>query len=365
MIDARYIETARRQLAEVEYEISQPGAAANPQSYRQRIAEHTRLKGICERADRLDHLHREAAQTRELATEAGADAELRAMAETELARIESELPRAGKDLLVALLPPDPSEDRNIIMEIRAGTGGEEAALFAADLFRMYTRYADRRGWRTSVIDVNASDIGGYKEIVFSVEGDMVYRALRFESGVHRVQRVPATEQQGRIHTSAATVAVLPEADEVDEIEVRPEDIRLDLYRASGAGGQKVNKTESAVRITHLPTGLVVQCQDERSQTRNKDKAMRVLKARLLDAHRASEASKMADARRTQVGSGDRSERIRTYNYPQNRLTDHRINLTLYKLGFIVEGDLDEVIAALQTHDLQDRLDRHLPGAAAS
>ncbi len=363
MIDARYIGTVRRQLAEVEAEISQPGAAANPSAYRLRIAEHARLRGICEKADRLEALQREAAQTRELAAEDGTDAELRAMAEADLARIETALPQAGKDLLVALLPPDPSENRNIIMEIRAGTGGEEAALFAADLFRMYSRHADRRGWRIGVIDVNASDIGGYKEIVFSIEGQQVYRDLRFESGVHRVQRVPATEQQGRIHTSAATVAVLPEAEDVDEIEVRPEDIRLDLYRASGAGGQKVNKTESAVRITHLPTGLVVQCQDERSQTRNKDKAMRVLKARLLDAHRASEASKTADARRIQVGSGDRSERIRTYNYPQNRLTDHRINLTLYKLGFILEGDLDEVIAALQAHDLQERLDRHLPDAA--
>ena len=363
MIDARYIEAARRQLAEVEAEISRPGAAANPQAYRGRIAEHARLRGICEKADRVDALRAEAAATRELAAEAGTDAELRAMAEADLARIDAALPGAEKDLLVALLPPDPSENRNIIMEIRAGTGGEEAALFAADLFRMYSRYADRRGWRTGVVDCNASDIGGFKEIVFSVEGEQVYRAMRFESGVHRVQRVPATEQQGRIHTSAATVAVLPEADEVDESEIRPEDIRMDLYRASGAGGQKVNKTESAIRITHLPTGLVVQCQDERSQTRNKDKAMRVLKARLLDAHRESEASKTADARRTQVGSGDRSERIRTYNFPQNRLTDHRINLTLYKLGFIMEGDLDEVVAALQAHDLQERLDRHLPGAA--
>ncbi|MFH0880565.1 MAG: peptide chain release factor 1, partial [Lentisphaerota bacterium] len=292
------------------------------------------------------------------------DPELREVAQAECKDLEARLPAAEKSLLLALLPPDPADSRNTIMEIRAGTGGEEAALFAADLYRMYSRYAEKQGWKVSMIDASPSDIGGYKEIIFTVEGAQVYRRLRYESGGHRVQRIPVTEAQGRIHTSAATVAVLPEADEVDEITVKPEELRIDLFRASGAGGQKVNKTESAVRLTHLPTGLVVVCQDERSQGRNKDKAMRVLCARLLDMQRSEDQKKMADERRSQIGSGDRSERIRTYNFPQNRITDHRINLTLYSLDRIIEGELDPLLGPLHDKDMEMRL-ANLTGSVES
>ena len=247
------------------------------------------------------------------------------------------------------------------MEIRAGTGGDEAALFAGDLYRMYTRYGEQRGWKTAIMDASSTSLGGYKEVIFSVEGDDVFRTLQFESGAHRVQRIPATETQGRIHTSAATVAVLPEAEDVDEIEVQPDEIRIDTYRASGAGGQHVNKTDSAVRLTHAPTGLVVQSQDERSQHRNKEKAMRVLKARLLDLQRQEEINKMASTRRNQVGSGDRSERIRTYNFPQNRVTDHRINLTLYSLDRMMEGMMQELLGTLYERNVEIRLQEELEG----
>jgi peptide chain release factor 1 len=269
--------------------------------------------------------------------------------------LEAALPAAELRLMGLMLPPDPDDSRNTILEIRAGTGGDEAALFAGDLYRMYVRFAESRGWKTGVIDVSPSDLGGYKEVIFSVEGEDVYKTLRYESGGHRVQRVPTTEAQGRIHTSAATVAVLPEVEEVSEVEIKPEDLRVDLFCASGPGGQKVNKTESAIRLTHLPTGLVVSCQDERSQNRNREKAMRVLAARLLDLQRQQDHDKMASERKTQIGSGDRSERIRTYNFPQNRLTDHRINLTLYSLDQVMQGKLDEVVEALQTRDIEMRL----------
>ncbi len=355
MIAASHMERMRARFGEVESALADPAVASQSGRRREMMAEYARLREILSRAAEFDRLRDELEASRAMAADPGADADLRALAQEEVAALEPRLPAAERALLVALLPPDPAESRNIIMEIRAGTGGEEAALFAADLFRMYSRYADRRGWRLATIDASASDIGGFKEIIFSVEGENVYRHLRYESGVHRVQRVPATEQQGRIHTSAATVAVLPDADEIDEIEIKPEEIRQDLYRASGPGGQKVNKTESAVRLTHLPTGLVVQSQDERSQQRNKEKAMRVLKARLLDLYRTQDAARTGDMRRSQIGSGDRSERIRTYNFPQNRLTDHRIELTLYQLDRIIEGDLDPVIGPLQARDLQERL----------
>lgn len=250
-------------------------------------------------------------------------------------------------LKVLLLPKDPNDDKNVIMEVRAGTGGEEAGLFAGDLYRMYIRYAENRGWRIEVLSENITDIGGLKEVIFLVDGRGAYSRLKFESGVHRVQRVPATEASGRIHTSAATVAVLPEAEEVD-IEINPNDIRIDLFCSSGPGGQSVNTTQSAVRITHLPTGLVVSCQDEKSQHKNKDKAMRVLRARLLDRAQEEQHGEMANARKSQVGSGDRSERIRTYNFPQGRVSDHRIGMTLYKLGQVLNGELDEFIDALIT-----------------
>lgn len=292
------------------------------------------------------------------------DPEMAEMAREELTELDIALPAAERALQVALLPADPVDERNTLIEIRAGTGGDEAALFAADLYRMYSRLADRLGWKHSVIEASPSTIGGFKEIIFSIEGEHCFRRLRYESGVHRVQRIPVTEAGGRIHTSAATVAVLPDAEEVDHIDIRPEEIRIDVFRSSGPGGQSVNTTDSAVRITHLETGITVQCQDEKSQHRNKDKAMRVLRARLLDKIRTDEASKQADARRSQVGSGDRSERIRTYNFPQNRMTDHRINLTLYSLDRIMEGDLDELLDQLYDRDIESRLAIHLKQAEA-
>jgi len=355
MVDPAHIERVRARLAEVENELSRPETAASPARLRERMTEHLRLRTITELATRRDRLAREREESRALAT--ADDPELRALALAELPHLDEELPAAERALLLALLPPDPAEARNIIMEIRAGTGGDEAALFAGDLFRMYQHYAAGRGWKVGVVDTAPAELGGFKEIVFSVEGEQVFAALRYESGVHRVQRVPATEAQGRIHTSTATVAVLSRIIGLDALDIPAEDIRLDLYRASGPGGQKVNKTESAVRLTHLPTGLVVQCQDERSQGRNKDKAMRVLRARLLDRRRADEAARAADARRSQIGTGDRSERIRTYNFPQNRLTDHRIGLTLYQLDRIIEGDLDPLLRPLRDRDLDDRLGR--------
>lgn len=283
-----------------------------------------------------------------------ADAELREMAEIELEELGAKKEDLEKRLKVLLLPKDPNDDKNVIMEVRAGTGGEEAALFAGDLYRMYTRYADRQGWRTEVLSANYTDIGGFKEVAFLIEGQGAYSKLKFESGVHRVQRVPTTESSGRIHTSAATVAVLPEAEEV-EIDINPNDLRIDVFCASGAGGQHVNKTESAVRITHIPTGLVVSCQDEKSQHKNRDKAMRVLRARLLEKAQEEQQGEMASARKSMVGSGDRSERIRTYNFPQGRVTDHRIGLTLHRLEMILDGDIDEIIDALITTDHAEKL----------
>ena len=273
----------------------------------------------------------------------------------EATEIEEKLPRAEEELKLLLLPRDPNDEKNVILEIRAGTGGDEATLFAAEVLRMYARYAERQGWRMEILEAADTGVGGIKEAIAMIEGDRVYSKMRYESGVHRVQRVPATEAQGRIHTSACTVAVLPEPDEAEEIQLNPADLRIDTFRASGAGGQHVNKTDSAIRITHLPTGLVAECQDDRSQHRNKAKAMAVLAARLRDKERSERAAKEAATRKNLVGSGDRSDRIRTYNFPQGRLTDHRINLTLYKLQFIIDGDLDEVIAALQAAQAAEQL----------
>jgi peptide chain release factor 1 len=276
------------------------------------------------------------------------------MVEQEVEELTTKIGELEKQLKILLLPKDPNDDKNVIMEIRGGTGGDEAALFAGDLFRMYSRYAEKKGWRTEIMEANETDLGGFKEVTFVIEGKGAYSTLKFESGVHRVQRVPTTESGGRIHTSAATVAVLPEAEEVD-IDINPNDIRIDLFCASGPGGQCVNTTQSAVRITHIPTGTVVSCQDEKSQHKNKDKAMRVLRARLLDKAQEEQQKAIAGVRKSMVGSGDRSERIRTYNFPQNRITDHRIGLTLHRLEYVLQGDLDELIDALITTDQAERL----------
>jgi len=283
------------------------------------------------------------------------DKEMQAMAREEIARLEPKLEENELELRKALLPKDPNDDKNIFLEIRAGTGGDEAALFAGDLFRMYTLHAERRGWKIEVMSRSEGEHGGYKEIISRVSGDKAYSRLKFESGAHRVQRVPETEAQGRIHTSACTVAVMPEADEIDEIEINPGDLRVDTFRASGAGGQHVNKTDSAIRITHLPSGIVVECQDERSQHKNRARAMSMLKSRLMDAEIQARQQEEAATRKSLVGSGDRSERIRTYNFPQGRVTDHRINLTLYKLDDILAGDLDQIIEPLITEYQAEQL----------
>jgi len=286
-----------------------------------------------------------------------ADPELRELAEEEIEALECRRTRLQEELNQLLIPQDPHDQGNLFLEVRAGTGGDEAALFAGDLLRMYLRYADRRGWRTELLSAHEGEHGGYKEVVARIEGAGAFSRLKYESGTHRVQRVPETESQGRIHTSAATVAILPELDEVDEIELNPADLRTDTFRASGAGGQHVNKTDSAIRITHLPSGIVVECQDERSQHKNRARALSLLKARLLDEAQSKQAAAEAESRRLQVGSGDRSQRIRTYNYPQGRVTDHRINLTLYRLPEIVAGDLDELVDALVREDQAEQLQR--------
>ena len=285
----------------------------------------------------------------EMIKEAGGDADLEEMAKQELKDAKAEKEEYEEKLKILLLPKDPNDDKNIILEIRGAAGGDEAQLFAGDLLQMYQKYAESQGWRCEIIDANEPELGGFKEVIFSVDGENVYSKMKFESGVHRVQRVPATETQGRVHTSTVTVAVLPEMEDVD-IEVNEKDLKIDTYRASGAGGQHINKTESAVRITHLPSGIVVACQDQRSQLQNREKAMRVLRAKLQDQAEQEAISSMAADRKSQVGTGDRSERIRTYNYPQGRVTDHRINLTLYKLDAILNGDLDEIIQALNAAD---------------
>jgi peptide chain release factor 1 len=287
------------------------------------------------------------------------DAEMRSMAKEELAVLAESIRSLEDQLRVLTLPKDPNDGKNAILEVRAGTGGEEAALFAADLARMYTRYAERQGWKVEILSATESAVGGMKEIILLIQGDNVFRRLKFESGVHRVQRVPETEAQGRIHTSACTVAILPEADEVDDVEINPKDLEIITCRASGAGGQHVNKTDSAIRITHLPTGIVVECQAERSQHKNKEKALKILQARLLENAMREQSDAISANRKEQVGSGDRSERIRTYNFPQGRMTDHRINLTLYKLDDIMEGDLNDILNALATHHQTELLKNQL------
>jgi len=325
--------------------LSSEEVAGGSRQFRELSVEYARLQPLAERLQRYHGLERDVQAAREL--QADADAGMRALGSEELARLQRELESEQLELRRLLLPKDPRDERNIFLEVRAGTGGDEAAIFAGDLYRMYARYAESKGFSAEVLSESPGEHGGYREIISRIAGKGAFSRLKFESGTHRVQRVPATEAQGRIHTSACTVAILPELDEVDEVEINPADLRIDTYRSSGAGGQHVNKTDSAVRITHLPSGIVVECQDERSQHKNRARAMALLRARLLAAEQEKQQSAQAQSRRLQVGSGDRSERIRTYNFPQGRVTDHRINLTLYRLAQIMDGDLDELIEALR------------------
>lgn len=337
---------------ELSAQLSVPAIIADQATYQRLAKAHASLSELVETYQQYQRVLDDLATAKEMLREESGDAA--AMLREEIGILEEEEKRLAERLKILLLPKDPNDEKNVIVEIRAGTGGEEAALFAGDLFRMYTRYAESKGWKVEILSASESDLGGFKEIIFTVEGNGVYSRLKFESGVHRVQRVPETEAGGRIHTSAATVAILVEAEEVD-VEINPNDIRVDVYRSTGHGGQSVNTTDSAVRITHLPTGLVVTCQDEKSQLKNREKAMKVLRARLLDKLQREQLEEQAQARKSMIGSGDRSERIRTYNFPQNRLTDHRINLTLYHLDSIIDGNLDEVIEPLITTDQAERL----------
>ena len=338
---------------ELETKLADPSVVTDQDAYRKITKSHSSLQPIVDKYRALKDVDLQISQTRDMLNE-DLDSEMEEMAKSELSGLEDEKQGLLDELKILLLPKDPLDEKNVIVEVRAGTGGEEASLFAGDLLRMYTRYAERNGWSIEQMSFNPTELGGIKESIFMISGDMVYSKLKFESGVHRVQRVPLTEAGGRIHTSAATVAVLPEAEEVD-IEISPNDLRIDVFRASGNGGQCVNTTDSAVRITHLPTGLVVSCQDEKSQHKNRDKALKVLRARLLNQKIEEQNKDIAQARKSQVGSGDRSERIRTYNFPQNRVTDHRIGLTLYKLDQVMDGNLNELIDALVLSDQSERL----------
>ena len=339
---------------EIEHRLYDPSVVADVEQYRQLMKESAALQPIVEKFREYTAAKRYAEEARGLLDGGGLDKEMRELAEQELAENREKAEACAEELKLLLLPRDPNDQSNVIVEIRAGAGGEESALFANSLQRMYTMYAERRGFGTEVMNRNETELGGCKEVSFMVTGDGAYSRFKFESGVHRVQRVPETEAGGRIHTSTATVAVLPEAEEV-ELEINPADLQIDTYRSSGAGGQHINKTESAIRITHLPTGTVVECQDERSQFKNKDKAMRVLRARLFERKQQEQDAAIAADRRSQVGTGDRSERIRTYNFPQGRVTDHRIGLTLYRIDAIMDGDLDEIIDALITADRAEKL----------
>ncbi len=331
--------------SEVETLLADPDVIKDLHKYKELMREHSHLKETVDTYHQYRSVGKQIEETRAL-IESERDPEMRQMAKDELHSLEKRHEDSTDQLKTLLIPRDPLDQKDIIMEIRAGTGGDEAALFASDLYRMYTRYAERMGWKIEIMSSSEIEIGGFKEIVYSISGGNVYENLRYESGVHRVQRVPETEAGGRVHTSAVTVAVLPEAEETD-IQINPEELKIDVYRSSGPGGQSVNTTDSAVRVTHLPTGLVVTCQDEKSQHKNRAKAIRVLRARLYEMEEAKKQAERAQARRTQIGSGDRSERIRTYNFPQNRVTDHRINLTLYKLETVIQGELDELVDALK------------------
>lgn len=347
------LEAIARRYQELSERLSDPDLLADQTEWRRVVKEHSRLEDLVATYRQLQAVEREIAGANELLQDK-LEPELRELAETELADLQERAQDLRYQLRLMLLPRDPHDDKNVIVEIRGGAGGDEAGLFAAVLFRMYTRFAERQGWKTEVLESSPTEVGGFREVIFAITGDGAYSRMKYESGVHRVQRVPTTEASGRIHTSTATVAVLPEAEEVD-VEIDPNDLRIDTFCSSGPGGQSVNTTYSAVRITHLPTGLVVSCQDEKSQIKNRARAMRVLRARLLDQAQQQQRQEVADARRSQVGSGDRSERIRTYNYPQNRVSDHRIGFTTHRLEAILDGDLEEIIDNLVLADQTAKL----------
>jgi peptide chain release factor 1 len=349
-----HIEKFRRRFAEVEAALSDPKAFDNPQRAQELSREYARLKELVAQGENFLKTSSQLAENRELLKTEPPESELALMAKEEITRLEAAEKRLAQQIQFGLVPPDPTDSRNTIIEIRAGAGGSESALFAADLYRMYCRYVEARGWKIETMDSNPSDLGGFKEIIFTITGTDVFKRMKYESGVHRVQRVPATEAQGRIHTSTATVAVLPEAQEVD-VEIKPDEIEINVCRASGKGGQGVNTTDSAVQIIHKPTGMIVRCADQRSQQKNKAQALTVLRSRLLDRKVAEENAKYAAHRKDQVGTGERSEKIRTYNFPQNRVTDHRIEVTLYNLSVFIDGDLDPLIEPLMTHDMEERL----------
>ena len=347
----RKLEALAERHEEVGLLLSQPDVLGDNTRFRELSREYAQLEPVTASLREHDQAERELADTRSMLD----DPDMREMAAEDIDRLEQRLVELDGELQILLLPKDPRDEANLFLEVRAGTGGDEAAIFAGDLFRMYARYAERRRWHVEILSEHPGEHGGYKEIVARVEGAGAYSKLKFESGTHRVQRVPETESQGRIHTSAATVAILPELDDIADIELRDADLKVDTFRASGAGGQHVNKTDSAIRITHLPSGIVVECQDERSQHKNRARAMSLLKARLLDDERSKQAAAQAESRRLQVGSGDRSQRIRTYNFPQGRITDHRINLTLYRLPEVLQGDMDELIDTLTREHQADEL----------
>ncbi len=346
------LESVDRRYVEIEGKLSDPELANRPDELKRLSQEHSQLQEVVQEYRRFKDLRLQVESNRELLSEK--DPEIAQMAREELGGLEEELAQSEKALQILLLPKDPNDQKNVVLEIRAGAGGDEAALFVGELFRLYQRFSERQGWRVDVLSLNPTGLGGFKEIIAEIQGDRVFSRLKWEGGVHRVQRVPQTEAQGRVHTSTVTVAVLPEAEEVD-ITVQPADLRIDVFRSGGAGGQGVNTTDSAVRITHMPSGLVVVCQDERSQLKNKDKAMKILRSRLLDLEREKAAKSQTDARRSMVGTGDRSERIRTYNFPQGRLTEHRIGLTLYQLSEVMEGKIDEIVQGLQTYYQMEEL----------
>ncbi len=348
------LETLEKRFDDINEMICHAETISNQDLYKKLMKEHKELEPIVEKYREYKKRDCDIQEAKDILNEKNIDKELKEMAESEIEAAKEEIKQIAEELKVLLLPKDPNDERNVIIEIRGGAGGDEAALFSAALFRMYSMYADSKRWKTEVLNCNETQLGGYKEISFMITGEGAYSRLKYESGVHRVQRVPETEAQGRIHTSTVTVAVLPEAEDV-EIDINPTDLQIDTYRAGGAGGQHVNKTESAIRITHIPTGVVVECQDERSQYKNKDKAMKVLKSRLLEAKRKEHDAEIAQERKSQVGTGDRSERIRTYNYPQSRMTDHRIGLTIYRLEDILNGSIDEIIDALITADWAAKL----------